>query len=214
VNIRRIIPSLWNLAGFLYVQRIKGFDVPMQPHLDDEASAFLTEQLPNTSLFLEYGSGGSTVLANRLGVPTISVESDRFFAEAVRKGLPNPQITRILVPRMGLTREWGMPIFDRPNKGHRYVMAPFQELHGRFPDLISIDGRYRVACALMCARKAAEAGASARLMFDDYADRPWYHGVEEVVGTPKLIGRAALFDLDGRKDVPQKLVDEYATDWR
>lgn len=205
--------SLWHLARFLYVQRVKGFDVPSRPHVDAETAEFLADQLKRTKLFLEFGSGGSTILCNSLGVPGISVESDRFFAAAVRDALPDPRITRIIVPRMGLTREWGMPVFRRRKKGRRYVEAPFERLDGLFPDLIFVDGRYRVACALMSARKAAAAAAGARLLMDDYSGRPEYHVLEDHLGEPDRIGRSALFRLGGR-EVSGQLVDRHSTDPR
>jgi hypothetical protein len=208
-RLKSVIPAL----RFLYLHHVRGLDPPTAPHLDDEAAAWLEQQLPKTRLFLEYGSGGSTVLANRLGVPTISVESDRFYAETVQSVLPKPESTRMLVPPMGLTEEWGMPAFFKRKKGRRYVMAPFELLNDRFPDLVMIDGRYRVAAALESARRAARMGSSARLMLDDYAGRPHYHVLETYLGEPERIGRAALFVI-GRTPVAKKDVEEFVTDPR
>lgn len=201
------------LLRFLYLQRIKGFDPPASPHLDDETAAWLEQQLPKTGLYLEYGSGGSTVLASKLSVPTISVESDRFYAAAVRGALPKPASVQILTPNMGLTREWGMPVFFGSRKGRRYVMAPFDLLDGRFPDFVFIDGRYRVAAALECARRAAQAGSSASLMLDDYEGRPHYHVLERHLGVPERIGRAALFRI-GSTPVAEEIVDKHLSDPR
>ena len=198
---------------FFYVQRVQGFEFPTRPHLDEEGAAWLEAQLKKTTLFLEFGSGGSTVLANRLGVPSISVESDRFFARAVRRGLERPEIARIQVPEMGITAEWGMPLFFRRKKGRRYVAAGFELLGDRFPDFISVDGRYRVACALESARRAHLAGATALLMLDDYDGRSFYHFVEDHLGTPERVGRAALFKV-GETPVSEDAVRKFATDPR
>lgn len=201
------------LLRFLHLQRVRGFDPPTSPHMDDEAAAWLEQQLRKTRLYLEYGSGGSTVLASKLAVPTISIESDRFYAAAVRSVLPAPDQVRLLVPKMGLTGEWGLPVFFRGRKGRRYVMAPFDLLDGRFPDLVFIDGRYRVAAALESARRAAQAGSSARLMLDDYAERPNYHVLEQYLGVPERIGRAALFTI-GRRQIAEEIVEEQLSDHR
>ena len=86
-----------SLARFLYVQRIKGFDPPGRPVLDGASADWLAERLKAAKLYLEFGSGGSTLLANRLGVPSVTVESDRYYAAAVRKVLPSPEPARYMV---------------------------------------------------------------------------------------------------------------------
>ena len=198
---------------FFYTQRVRGFDIPTRPHLDDETEAWLEDQLRKTKLYLEFGSGGSTVLANSLGVVSISVESDRFYARAVRRGLENPETAQIEVPPMGVTAEWGMPLFFRRKKGLRYIAAGFDALDGRFPDLILVDGRYRVGCVLESARQAHLAGRTALLMLDDYGDRSFYQFVEDHLGPPDRVGRAALFKI-GETPIHEDQVRKFATDPR
>ena len=199
--------------SFFYTQRVCGFDTPTRPYLDDETAAWLEDQLLKTKLYLEFGSGGSTVLANSLGVASISVESDRFYAKAVRSGLQHPETARIEVPPMGITAEWGMPLFFRRKKGRRYIAAGFDALEGRFPDFILVDGRYRVGCALESARQAYLVGKTALLMLDDYEGRAFYQFVEDHLGPPDRIGRAALFTIGGSA-VSEDAVAQFATDPR
>ena len=158
--------------------------------------------------YLEFGSGGSTVYASRMGVQTTSVENDRFYARAVASQLHGKTVSQI-VAGMGITREWGMPVFPRTRNARRYVMAPWQG--GHFPDFIFIDGRYRVACALESARRAHASQATAVLMFDDYAMRRFYHVVEEFLGSPQIVGRAAIFHI-GSQIVPPAIVDKWLQD--
>ena len=202
-----------DLLKFFYIQRFKGFEAPISPCLDDETAAWLQEQLQETRLFLEFGCGGSTVLADRLAVPTISVESDPYYATAVRGALSDSTATVIVTPPMGITRQWGMPMFFKKWKGRRYVTAPFRRLDGHFPDLIFIDGRYRVACALESAARAALAGASPNLLIDDYGSRPQYHVLEQYLGPPRRIGRSAMFAA-GKADIPEKAILSHAMDAR
>ncbi|MGJ3626283.1 hypothetical protein AB5I41_03855 [Sphingomonas sp. MMS24-JH45] len=63
--------------------------------LDPAAAAFLAERLANSRLF-EYGSGGSTLAADRAGVPTLWVEGDRFYARSVARRLSCG--TRVTMP--------------------------------------------------------------------------------------------------------------------
>src|SRR4051812_43292064 len=58
---RLSLHKLSALARFLYVQRVRGFDPPDQPLLDDESGPWLAARLKSTKLYLEFGSGGSTV---------------------------------------------------------------------------------------------------------------------------------------------------------
>lgn len=210
---RLSLRKLLALARFLYVQRIKGFNPPERPLLDDESGAWLAERLKSTKLFLEFGSGGSTVLANRLGVPSVTVESDRFYAATVRKVLPSPEKARIVTPKMGITGEWGMPVLGKERKGPRYVHAPFDQFSDRFPDLIFVDGRYRVACALESARQAAAAHRTATVLVDDYEYRPHYHVLEQLLGKPEHVGRDAIFFV-GDRSIEEETVETYLSDPR
>jgi len=204
---------LRSLARFLYVQRIKGFDPPERPVLDAASVDWLAERLKATKLYLEFGSGGSTLLANRLGVPSVTVESDRYYAAAVRKVLPSPEKALILTPPMGITGEWGMPVFGKGRKGPRYVRAPFDEFQDGFPDLIFVDGRYRVACVLESARQAARAHRTATVLMDDYERRPHYHVLEEHLGRPERVGRGAIFSV-GDRSIADDVVRTYLRDPR
>jgi hypothetical protein len=198
---------------FFYIQRIWGFDVPTRPHLDPDASNWLELRLQRTRLFLEFGSGGSTILANTLAVPSITVESDRFYGAAVRNAMRNVDRTKMVIPKMGITGRWGMPFFFKRAKGPRYVTAPFELLDESFPDFILVDGRYRVGCALESARRAHMKGSIAELMLDDYDDRPFYHVLESYLGPPKRIGRAAVFAI-GETPILEDAVRTFITDPR
>ncbi|QNN67126.1 hypothetical protein H9L13_10915 [Sphingomonas lutea] len=182
-----------DLARFLYVQRVRGFDPPTDPHFDEDTQQFFKEALAKASLYLEYGSGGSTILADRLGVRTISVEGDRFYAKAVRSALRLNSSVRIIAPHMGITGEWSMPLFRAAQKGRRYVEAPFSCLNSACADLVLVDGRYRIACTLAAAKKASETGTVATIIVDDYRDRPQYSVLEKYLGVPKCVGRSAVF---------------------
>jgi hypothetical protein len=199
------------LAAFFFVQRVSGFTPPAAPHFDNETTAWFSERITRAKSYLEFGSGGSTVLAAKLKVPTVSVESDRFYAKAVSKALPPGTSVTFVTPPLGLTKEWGHPLFRASEKGHRYVFAPFALVNGTFPDLILVDGRYRIACALATAREANRRGATAELLLDDYDDRPHYHVLERFLGCPQRVGRSAVFSI-GKVEILRDLVDRYCRD--
>jgi hypothetical protein len=181
-----------------------GFETPVEPMLEDQAVLRLKRELSRSRFYVEFGSGGSTIMADELRVNTLSVEPDPFYAKAVRGGLKNGTV-KIITPQIGPTGMWGYPIIKRPEflaqaLWRRYVMTPFSE--PAFPDLVLVDGRFRVACAQATALEAKRRGAKATLLIDDYAGRPRYHSIEQFLGKPEMVGRLALFQV-GNQTVPE-----------
>ena len=208
---RRKFSRARDLARFLYHRRMHGVPPPLDvPWFDPEGVEAFKAELAKASSYLEYGSGGSTVLADRARIPTVSVEGDPYFADAVRSRITGPQVD-LRNPKMGLTGFYGTPLLRRRAKSRRYMEAPYP--CRPFPDFILIDGRYRVACALLAAKRANDAGRRATLMFDDYALRRHYHWIERHLGAPKLRGRAAFFKI-GSRAIEESAIDLAAGDWR
>jgi hypothetical protein len=61
------------------------------------------------------------------------------------------------------------------------------------PDLVLIDGRFRVACLMTVLLRIQR---PVRVLFDDYADRPKYQRAEALVRPRRMIGRMAEFEVD------------------
>ena len=207
----KMLSKARDLARFLYLQRVKGFAPPGdEPFMDPEGAARFKQELSRAGRYVEFGSGGTTVLADRAGIESVSIENDRFYARSVASRLQGNGVRQTVVS-MGLNREWGFPLFPSPDKAWTYVSAPFGG--DPFPDFILVDGRYRVACALESARQAKQRRRSATLMFDDYGLRPHYHCVEEYLGAPEMAGRTALFQI-GSQTVPSAAVKKALEDCR
>jgi hypothetical protein len=88
--------------------------------------------------FVEFGSGGSTVYADTLKIKTVSVENDVYYARSVASRLKSGTVQQIVCD-MGLTGEWGMPIFPTPKNAQKYVTAPWGKT--AYPQFILVDGR-------------------------------------------------------------------------
>lgn len=196
-----------SLVEFLYARFVTGFELPSSVGLDDDAIRTFRELLDQSSGYLEFGSGGSTAEAARLGKRAVSVEADRHFAEMVREALPEGAPVEVMHIDIGMTRDWSRPAFIWPTSARlarwrQYSRAPFERLRqlGWFPDFVLVDGRFRRACALETARRAAEADRELKLLFDDYGYKGrGYPAVEEWLGCPRRIGRAALFEISVSK---------------
>jgi len=195
--------------------------IPSLPHMEDAGIALLGEHLTGVQVFLEYGSGGSSVMVAQAGVKSIySVDSDKQFLKSVRKRLLNEGIPRRryvpIYADIGPTKEWGKPVDESHVKAWpNYCSAPWRKLleTGDRPDLVLIDGRFRVASFLITILMAP---AGCVILFDDYVNRPEYHVVERYLKPVRLAGRMAEFVVEPVAEPFAILMDllEYSTESR
>ena len=102
---------------------------------------------------------------------------------------------------VGDVADWGYPIsFEKKQNFVKYANW-FWNL-GLKPDLVVIDGRFRILCFLTTIKFAT---TGTKIIFDDYTNRPFYHIVEEFLKIKDTCGRQALFEVDKRS---KKLIDE------
>jgi len=215
-----LISARWKtLVQFLYLQRVTGFTVSPDIYFAGAEQAF-RDRLSQSRSYLEYGSGSSTLCAAQAGVPTVAVEGDRYFARAVRRMLPANAPVRFAMPNIGLIVGLCRPFFNTPTprrmkRWSRYVQAPYAVLD-HFPDFILADGRFRLSCMLEAVRRAREGGHAVTIMCDDYVGRPRYHGIEAYVGAPRIVGRAAFFEIEpgqGGPEITPAIVHAALADW-
>ncbi len=166
----------------------------------------LRARYADADVILEYGSGGSTVVASEMpGKQVYSVESDQNWIEKMHRWFENnPPVDstsiEIVWADIGPTKAWGSPA--NPALWRRFADYPlgiWGRDNLRHPDLVLVDGRFRMGCALATAFSVSR---PVTLLFDDYLDRPRMHAVESVLGKPtKTVGRMGIFDVKPT-DVP------------
>ncbi|MCA8411568.1 class I SAM-dependent methyltransferase [Burkholderia multivorans] len=172
-------------------------EIPQTPLMDDEGLATFKMHLNGTRTYLEYGCGGSTVLAAKAGVKHIfGVDTARDWIEAVRENTKgfDAQIN-LSHCDVGELKDWGFPVDDsRVKDFHRYAVLPWEaaEKAGRVPDLVLIDGRFRVASFLY---SLLSAPPGMTILFDDYTNRPQYHVVEQFCKRTESCGRMGVFEV-------------------
>jgi hypothetical protein len=114
--------------------------------------------------YAEFGTGGSTLLAARQGFEMmVGVESDPAWAAMVREDEEVAAViaagrASILHADIGPVGAWGSPVNRdavRPWPGYIARMWEEWDRLGSVPDLILVDGRFRVACCLSAALMAA-----------------------------------------------------------
>ena len=160
-----------------------------------EESAALVAAYRAASVILEYGTGGSTLVAADLpGREVFSVESSADWLDRMRDWFrANPPSARVHLHHgdIGKTRDWGYPADNKHvSKWPSYPVSVWDRDDFRHPDLVLIDGRFRLACALTTLFRITQ---PVTVLMDDYIDRPPYARIERLVGAPQLTGRMARF---------------------
>jgi hypothetical protein len=172
--------------------------------LPDDEALILRNNYANASVILEFGSGGSTVLASKhTGKLVFSVESDREWAvrlqyEIDTRNLPSPAL--VYHVDIGPTGAWGRPLSSETwTRFHHYPLAIWEEPFFRQPDVVLIDGRFRPACLMAVLLRTRK---PVTVLFDDYTGRPAYHSVEAFIRPSEIVGRMAIFEVKPRQFDP------------
>lgn len=162
-------------------------------------SALLRSLYAERDVVLEYGSGGSTILAAGQDHSLVmSVESDRAWAENLQavlsRDFPKANV-RLHWADIGPTKKWGRPADHKAwDRFHLYPLSVWNMPWFRHPDLILIDGRFRIGCLLAALYRIER---PATVLFDDYANRPHYmKAIETFVRPVEIVGRMARFEIE------------------
>ena len=152
----------------------------------------------------------STLFALKKAACVVSVESDLDWLRAVQTRVAMAGASGRFEPigvHIGLTKELGYPVIGAPSRRRvarwsHYPKAPWTP--GRGPvDLVLIEGRFRVACAL---QSILSTSSETLIVLDDYflknqADRG-YGAILRYVADFRLIdGRTAVFRRNPKLDL-------------
>lgn len=158
-------------------------------------------------VILEYGSGGSTVLASEMPGKTIfSVESDADWIAMMRgwfKAHPPVSDVRLHHGDIGPTKAWGAPVDDSQfRRWPSYPVSVWDRPDFVHPDVVLVDGRFRAACFLTTLFRITR---PVLLLWDDYTNREGYHAMESFAPLVRTHGRMAEFHLEPTAIPPEKL---------
>jgi hypothetical protein len=151
-----------------------------------------------------------------LGVNFIAVDTDPYFLDSVRAKIRAAGLNRtgqvFRHADIGWTGTWGVPlgrVTEARREMFRHASDPPPEcFDGRLPDLVLIDGRFRVACALKVFNMLRlQTGWT--VVIDDYADRPKYHESEDYAQVDR-VGRMAV--IHSARQVPNSAIIRWETE--
>jgi len=152
--------------------------------------------LAQTDFYVEVGCGQSTVYAleNYKLKGVVAIDSSKEWLQIVNEVASN----EVLITHhsdFGPLGRWGRPqSYSKIDAVLNYSSAIFKYFE---PDLILIDGRFRVYCFLY-ACLFGQPGL--KILFDDYHGRDHYRIVERFIKPVESCGRQALFILDTEFD--------------
>lgn len=171
----------------------------------DLEADLVTRLYAESSAILEYGSGGSTLLAAKLGKPVMTVESDKAWADRMAETLAPFPTAAVHYVDIGVTKAWGFPeTAAAAGRFHQYALSVWDRPGLVTPDLVLIDGRFRAACL---AATMLRATGPITVLFDDYQRRRYYHRVEALATLEHMVGRMAVFTVTPGPIPPDMLTE-------
>jgi hypothetical protein len=169
--------------------------------LPEAETELLSQTYAQANTILEYGSGGSTVVAAEMPNKTIySVESDPDWVAMMRRWFDENQVPsppKLIHVDVGPVKRWGAPSDESAQDRYSaYPLSVWDADDFVQPDAVLVDGRFRVGCLLACVFRSA---MPVKVLFDDYVSRPGYHVVEKYARKVEVRGRMAMFAVTPRQ---------------
>lgn len=149
----------------------------------------------------EYGLGKSTVwMSYNFRGPIISVDSSVTWFNRVNILINRNKSILSKWVDLGDVGDWGRPLsYDQHTKFNEYTDWIWS--HDQKPNVILIDGRFRVCCFFTCLLNTQPGDY---IFFDDYVDRKHYHYVENFLKPIQYCGRQAVFKISEKLDAQMR----------
>lgn len=190
------------------------------PHMELKEYLLFKDLCKNRKVFLEYGSGGSTIHLLKRGKEVYSVESNGGFynfmnsLNIVQKA-EGGSLHSILID-LGPCDQWGKPMtVEQERDWSRYYSEVWEHINRRRSkiDVVFIDGRFRVCCCLYSILKVMEYGWKDTLfLVHDFWRRKHYHVVLKFLQEYKSRVDLASFKVKEGidKDEVKYLIEQYS----
>lgn len=175
-----------------------------------EVALWVRDHYEAATTILEYGSGGPTAMgAHMVGKTIFSVENAEPWHSAMAAWFDrNPPLSdvKLHLENVGRTGQWGRPVNDnRWRRYPRYSLSVWQRDDFVHPDLVLIDGRFRVGCFLATLLSITK---PVTVLFDDYVGREdKYQLCETFAPIVETQGHMVKFQLDPIQIDPARLLD-------
>ncbi|MEI6407297.1 MAG: hypothetical protein WCO85_07205 [Actinomycetes bacterium] len=152
----------------------------------------------STDCVVEYGSGESTVLLAEKGCTVISVETSWNYFLKITERLEGPIVqgrVHCIYADVGTVDQWGSPVDTSPRAAFlRYPLQPWVQIERRelTPQLVVLDGRFRLACFVTSFMKAP---LGALILINNFYSRTDYHLINHFAQESERVGDLAVFEV-------------------
>lgn len=178
----------------------------------DEEKDLLKKTLKSSKHYLEFGSGGSTLFALiNSTAEIISVDTNLPWLNFLKKYkiVRNNLNQRLFIHfvDIGPTKFWGYPVDDSHTEKFENLSSDiFSQMDVSKIDTILIDGRFRVACAMMSILKC-HANPNLKILIHDYSIRDTYSIVENFLEISDF--SKTLYSFRIKNDINMSEVNNY-----
>lgn len=187
----------------------------MIPHLSQNDMNMFYKYLNKSHFYFEYGSGGSTYQAflRRNIIKIYSVESDIEWHNHLKILLKNNTKISFIYNEMDtLPNSWGNPgpnatNIQKKNYSNQLGLLPKNIINEI--DLILIDGRFRISCALKAFNLINN---NCFIAFDDFLNRREYHIVldyYDIIEKTKDNRMVILKKKDNIENISEEIIQKY-----
>jgi len=171
-----------------------------------KANRFFQSEIKKSKFFFEYGSGVSTIYVDKKLKKYISIESDKYFYNSLSQKLNNNQSLKYF--NLGIVGEFSYPLYCSKQQVKNYVGSINKYFKkNNFPDLILVDGRFRIACCLNLFDKLKKYKKIV-IILDDYKSRTEYQYLKKFYKIKK-IGRLGILKPKKYIYFNKKLIEKY-----
>ncbi|MFA7617125.1 MAG: hypothetical protein WBF83_08000 [Moheibacter sp.] len=176
---------------------------PFIMHNDEKV--LFQKYIRNSKNYLEFGLGGSTIFtvlhsdANITSVDTNKewinfMKGYRLIREESDKRL------RVVFINIGETKSWGFPVDETDSKNfYKFSSEIFELTDASVYDLILVDGRFRVACALQSVLNCQN-NKDLKILIHDYSFRDEYKIVEKYLDNIESVNSLYVFKVKDEID--------------
>lgn len=178
---------------------------------NEKSNLFFINNLKKSKYYFEYGSGNSTLLAKKLGKRFTSIELDKKFYLYLQKKINCKNNIKYI--DIGPVGEFSYPLFKNKKKIIKYIKSINKLFSNqRHPDLILIDGRFRIACCINIFLLIKKYKKKPIIIIDDFKKRKYYQILNKIFNIKK-VGRMGV--LTSKKESNNFLnLDDYIYDSR
>lgn len=178
---------------------------------DDEKELF-KKYIRNSVNYLEFGLGGSTIFSlinSNANVTSIDTNKDWISFMTSYKFIKNNLNHRLSIHYIdiGPTKAWGYPVDENNNENfYKYSSEIFKITDPSIYDLILVDGRFRVACALQSIIKCHK-NKNLKILIHDYSFRDEYKIVEKYLTIDEFTNSLYVFSIKEAIDFEELMKD-------